>query len=339
MMSVVDTFDGTQNVQEWINIMEKASAVAEWKPDSIFKTALFRLRGEAGEFIDQLKAEGKVNNWEDIKKALKERYQAAEQTLFHNHLLNTGVQGNKTVREWAQVVRRLSLLAIGEGPAAAAPAYPTPGTADPGPATGGEGGANRAEAKQMWLDWMRLNNFQRGLKNSIRMMVLRKRCETFDEAVEAAAEEEALEAVNKEKEVFSIYHQGGVAEGDNDDLVAKIVAALEVREGEKERKEQKKRQEESLGKEGRANETRQDVFEGALPLPQWRDRAPSFGAPRWQAHHPAGTYIRKNWFGTWDEQRKQLYEQGRCFRCHEIGHRIRECPAPSQSGNAHRRLL
>ena len=79
---------------------------------------------------------------------------------------------------------------------------------------------------------MRKSNFIRGLRSSLRKMVWRNKCGTFDEAVRAAAEEEAVEASHREEEVLSCYKRDRpniTAPG----LVDQIVSALEIREDEK----------------------------------------------------------------------------------------------------------
>ena len=59
----VDNFDGQQNLEEWIQLIERAAEFAGWGPEQSFKAALFRLRGEAGEYAEQLRDEGKLTSW------------------------------------------------------------------------------------------------------------------------------------------------------------------------------------------------------------------------------------------------------------------------------------
>ena len=113
MIGSVDLFDGQQNLEEWLLMMDWASEFAGWTPDQVYKAALFRLRGEAGEYAEQLWNEGKIKTREELKKALKERYNTAGKELWHHYLLNTATQGGSTVHEWAQTVRKLSLSALG----------------------------------------------------------------------------------------------------------------------------------------------------------------------------------------------------------------------------------
>ena len=73
----------------------------------------FRLCGEASEHLEQLCAEKKVTKWEETKQALHARFETSGKEQMHQHLRNTGTQGNKTVQEWAQLVPSLSLRALG----------------------------------------------------------------------------------------------------------------------------------------------------------------------------------------------------------------------------------
>ena len=93
----------------------------------------------------------------------------------------------------------------------------------------------KKEARKNLLDFMRRTNFVRGLRSSLRQMVWRKKCRTFDEAVKTAAEEEAVEASHREEEVLSCY-KAEAPELATTGLVSKIIAALEAREEEKKQK-------------------------------------------------------------------------------------------------------
>ena len=109
----VDNFDGQQDLGEWIQMVDRAAEFAGWTPEQSFKAAMFRLRGEAGEYTEQLRDEGKVTTWEGLKEALKERYNTVGKEQWHQYLLNTTTQRGKSVQEWAQTVQKLSLLALG----------------------------------------------------------------------------------------------------------------------------------------------------------------------------------------------------------------------------------
>ena len=229
----VDNFDGQQNLEEWIQMIERAAEFAGWGPEQSFKAALFRLRGEAGEYAEQLRDEGKLASWKDLKQALKERYENAGKEQWHQYLLNTATQGNSTVQEWAQTVRKLSLKALGsEGNQLKREEEGQQGQQAGEGQPQEEAGNAGSEARKKLLDFMRKSNFIRGLRSSLRKMVWRNKCGTFDEAVRAAAEEEAVEASHREEEVLSCYKRdlpNFTAPG----LVDQIVSALEIREEER----------------------------------------------------------------------------------------------------------
>ena len=240
----VDNFDGQQNLDEWIQMIERAAEFAGWTPEQSFKAALFRLRGEASEYAEQLRDEGKLTSWKGLKQALKERYENAGKEQWHQYLLNTATQGNSTVQEWAQTVRKLSLKALGsagtqlkreeEGQQAGEQAGGQQAEQQAGEAEPQDAGNAGSEARKKLLDFMRKSNFTRGLRSSLRKMVWRNKCETFDEAVRAAAEEEAVEASHREEEVLSCYKRdlpSFTAPG----LVDQIVSALEIREEAKQK--------------------------------------------------------------------------------------------------------
>ena len=222
----VDNFDGQQNLEEWIQMVGRAAEFAGWTEEATFKAAMFRLRGEAGEHAEQLKAEGKIKTWKELQEALKDRFETAGKEQWHQYLLNTGTQGTKTVQEWAQAVRKLSLRALG-------PEMMVTKREEGEPPLNQEEeraeAARKKEARKGLLDYMRKTNFVRGLRSSLRQVVWRKKCQTFDEAVRTAAEEEAVEASHREEEVLSCY-KGEVPEFATAGLVEKIVAALELRE-------------------------------------------------------------------------------------------------------------
>ena len=252
MIGSVDNFDGTQNLQEWIQMVGRAAEFAGWTEEATFKAAMFRLRGEAGEHAEQLKAEGKIRSWKELQEALRDRFETAGKEQWHQYLLNTGTQGSKTVQEWAQTVRKLSLRALGsEDPEIKHEQDEEPLNAEEERAAA----TTRKEARRNLLDYMRKTNFVRGLRSSLRQMVWRKKCKTFDEAVRTAAEEEAVEASHREEEVLSCYARGPpevAASG----LVEKIVAALEMREDERKEKTKQEWKKEKGGATLRANKQR-----------------------------------------------------------------------------------
>ena len=233
----VDNFDGQQDLDEWVQMMDRAAEFAGWGPEHSFKAALFRLRGEAGEFAEQLRDEGKISSWTELKDALKERYNTAGKEQWHQYLLNTATQGRKTVHEWAQTVRKLSLLALGKesmDPRRTAEAEEA--------GEGGGAGTPQHEPRKQLLDYMRKSNFVRGLRSSLRQMVWREKCLTFDEAVQVAAEEETVEASHREGEVLGCYRRDP-SDLTGSALIEQIVAVLEVREEAKRKKEAKQRDE------------------------------------------------------------------------------------------------
>ncbi|KAF0304851.1 hypothetical protein FJT64_023411 [Amphibalanus amphitrite] len=245
MIGSVDNFDGQQNLQEWIQMVNRAAEFAGWTDDATFKAAMFRLRGEAGEHAEQLKSEGKITSWPELQVALKDRFETAGKEQWHQFLLNTGTQGSKTVQEWAQTVRMLSLRALGSEPLGIKEEGEEPMTAEQKLIAE----TAQKEARKNLLDFMRRTNFVRGLRSNLRQMVWRRKCKTFDDAVKTAAEEEAVEASHREEEVLSCYVKG-FPEPTTTGLVEKIVAALEMRE--EERKEKKEKGQKHLGQRNKS---------------------------------------------------------------------------------------
>ena len=269
----VDNFDGQQNLDEWIQMIERAAEFAGWTANQSFKAALFRLRGEAGEFAEQLRDEEKVKTWEDLKTALKDRYNTAGKEQWHQYLLNTATQGSKTVQEWAQTVRKLSIKALGEEGKEKEPKEEQDrdrageeGQEREEEEAGDEEAPGRpappalSEARKKLLDYTRKSNFIRGLRSSLRKMVWRKKCKTFDEAVRAAAEEEVVEASHREEEVLSYYKRDPPVVT-NQGLVEQIIAAIQITdEMKKKNKTEEREVKERTGRDERdeTNQTRHD---------------------------------------------------------------------------------
>lgn len=341
MVGNIDVYDGQQNLEEWIRMVERTAAFSGWNDDHTYKAALFRLRGEASEHIEQLCAEKQVSNWEQTKKALKARFQTKGREQLYQHLLNTGTQCNKTVQEWAQVVRNLSLRAMGnDGPVV---------KAETGRADTGEEGEDQ-ESNKAVLNFMRKTNFIRGLRKNLRQEVWRQKCKTFEEAVEVAAAEEALEMANHEEEVLSCF-QGNSEKKETDNLIKGIVAALDAREAAKERRDPEVEDQWTRQGEGarpketritQSNNARVQEYRGQLPLPKpgHRDGSnanqfrlgtkPFFHSrfPRFQSREEEAEY--------WRHMEKRL-----CFYCHQPGHIQRDCRVMDRDrmpGNDFRRL-
>lgn len=354
MVGNIDTYDGQQNLEEWARMVERTAEFTGWSADNTFKAALFRLRGEASEHIEQLKTEGQIKTWEDTKRALKARFETSGKEQLYQHLLNTGTQGEKTVQEWAQIVRKMSLKAVGaneikpEGPVGNDAQEGQEGQEGPGEQE------TEKEAKKAVLNFMRKTNFIRGLRKNLQLVVWRKKCKTFEEAIAAAADEEALEMAHKEGEVLSCF-QGDLGLSTKP-LVNSIVAALEAREAAKE--VDKERQQE---RQSNTNYSRRDEFqyernhrqnpesyqragrdnrryEEQLPLPRtsngnriarnFRGNAP----PQHLGRYPAPPM---------SEEERRDWTENRCFNCHMPGHQRRVCPVPRQTrfpGNGPRRL-
>ena len=353
MFHTVDEFDGSQNIIEWIRELERASDFAEWDERTLLKVVLIRLKGEASEFVSHLQEEGKAKTWENLKTALKDRYQTTRREQWHQFLLNTGQQEGKTVQEWAQQVRKLSLASltpddkkVGSGPASGSAE-----TGGGGPTSGSTG--NGATPKNPLLDYIRRTNFIRGLRPTLRRAVWRKHCATFDEAVSVAAEEESVEATTHEAEVLSSYREMPK----KDELIEALVAALEIRDENKRKGSSTTGAE--AGSEGEQTTGRPEAaaYPDQLPLP--RPSVPQRPPPN-QAHHlgrggRSGTswtwrqseHARTGAVGPamprpWSQEKWDLYRAGLCFHCRMPGHITRDCDqrAPrGRMGNERRRPL
>ena len=76
---LIEEFDGTTNVGKWLREVERTSEFAKWDEEARMKIALVRLKGGASELVDHLQQEGKLKTWQDVTRALKERYQTKNQ--------------------------------------------------------------------------------------------------------------------------------------------------------------------------------------------------------------------------------------------------------------------
>lgn len=351
MVGNIDTYDGQQNLEEWTRMVERTATFAGWTEDNKFKAALFRLRGEASEHIEQLRSEGQINTWEETKKALKARFEPKGKEQLYQHLLNTGTQGTKSVQEWAQVVRKLSLQAMGG----------TDIKAEGAPAEGDGGNAEAArrqvadqEATKAILSYMRKNNFIRGLRSNLRQVVWRKKCETFDEAVRVAADEEAIELAHKEEEVLNCFQEeyGNMT---SQPLVNSIVAALDAREAAREvdnsrspveRHTACRRGTDTARYKGAhvpgsgyqyAPESKHD-YDEQLPLPRSDKRSSNGQTANSQAQQ---WYSKRYTAKSESEERRRDREEYRCYFCHQTGHIRKFCPefhSAQRPGNGPRRL-
>ena len=364
----VDNFDGQQDLDEWILMIERAAEFAGWNPEQAFKAALFRLRGEAGEFAEQLKEEGKLTNWDGLKTALKDRYDTAGKEQWHQYLLNSATQGNKTVQEWAQTVRKLSILALGSEGKIIKNEGQRPGEEDAGEQPDQGANAAKNEARKKLLDFMRKSNFVRGLRSSLRKMVWRKKCETFDDAVRAAGEEEAVECSHREEEVLSCYKRDipqPANTNNNSALIEQIVAAIELRDEEKRKKENGRTSKGGSNENTTLRSTQADEADSGTEQhpgnrtgeerqrPANDDRIFNNGAnsrqggQRWgnQQYERQLPLPRNNRPNQWSGRRQEWTRQGwrneppttwrdydrgqgpiRCYGCGEIGHIRRNCP-------------
>ena len=218
-------FSGSQNVADWIDTVERAGSFAKWNDEDLRKVARLRIRGEASEYIGHLELEDKAATWTALKKSLVDRYGSKGQEQLNQYLLSTSQQGSKTVQEWAQVVRKLSLNSLSDidrepyieagGIAEADETIAEEGrNSDQGSEENRPAGSQndsitsvrtkeeqehleemkrlRKRKERLLLDHMRRVNFVRGLKPDLRRAVLQRGCITFDEAVEAAQREEDL---------------------------------------------------------------------------------------------------------------------------------------------------
>ena len=203
---------------------------------------------------------------------------------------------------------------------------------------------------------MRKTHFIRGLRKGLRQEVWRKKCKTFEEAVEVATAEEEMEMANKEEEVLSCFKGTPGAES-TEALITGLVAALDAREAAKTTEKTQPEDRAQPTKYGAAmqpdteaaqmkekNPFRNKSFGGQnlnqqlpLPRPGYRER-PSSNPGRW-GPPPPWAYQRypvppPTGYGQRD---RDLHL---CFYCHQPGHIKRFCPhlKPSQSGNGPRRL-
>ena len=235
-------FSGTQNIVDWIDTVERAGSFAKWNDDEIRRVARLRIRGEASEYIGHLELEEKANTWTSLKKVLKDRYDSKGQEQLNQYLLSTSQQGEKTVQEWAQVVRKLSIKSLSDldrEPNLQTERYGATAAGDQAAADDRGADCERAGEKdqpkgsrdtsvtdlamknaagqehteemnrlrkrkeRLLLDYTRRVNFVRGLKPDLRRAVLQRGCITFDEAVEAAQREENLNIAVGQEELLN----------------------------------------------------------------------------------------------------------------------------------------
>ena len=257
-------FSGTQNIVDWIDTVERAGSFAKWNDDELRRVARLRIRGEASEYIGHLELEDKATTWTSLKKVLKDRYDSKGQEQLNQYLLSTSQQGEKTVQEWAQVVRKLSLKSLSDldrepnlqnehhratvtGDEAVDDRRAECEHAGESDQSNGSQGTSvtdlamtkaaeehaeemkrlRKRKERLLLDHTRRVNFVRGLKPDLRRAVLKSGCTTFDEAVEVAQREENLDiAVGQEELLNSMCVQQEARETPVANEVAVAVAQL-----------------------------------------------------------------------------------------------------------------
>ena len=356
-------------------MVERTATFSGWNPDQTLKAALFRLRGEAGELIDQLTAEKKINNWEDVQRSLKERFQGEGKEIWYRHLLHSSYQEGKTVQEWAQLVRKLSVQALGENP------FKTEASEGEDQAAVA---AVKTEARRCMLDYMRLTNFIRGLRKNLRIAVLRKKCPDFDSAVAVATDEETLEITTREEEALTGFPRirGTGLAGPYQPLIDGLVAALEAREETKSKwpptsptslqsgpekaasagyekrvssaTRRARDSQENRGRSGREvqphlpprperydnwEEEDNGKYNEQIPLPR-QERRQEPHVRTWVPDRAKPRKNRLSWYEQLIPTEQEDFNEGRCFKCHKKGHRRAQCFTKNQSssGDARRRI-
>ena len=175
-----------------------------------------------GSILNNYVRRKKVKNWEETKQVLHARFETNGKEQMYQHLRNMGTQGNKAVQEWAQLMPSLSLRALEASGSGIKNEPRTEGTGTRAP-------AEEKEGTKTGLNYMRKTNFIRGLCKNLLQEVWRRKYQTFEEAIEMATAEEALEVTNWEEEVRSGF-QGDPRGQTTGDLNEGLLAALDARD-------------------------------------------------------------------------------------------------------------
>lgn len=311
----VATYDGRTNILDWLYSLERARDFARWDNEKLRKLVLMRLTGEAAEFVQHLELEGKAKDWEDLKQALTKRFKTQERVQHQQYLLNTGTQGGKSVQEWAQEVRKLSLAALAdhstegasEGENMVGSEEATASHLSPPPGAEAHRGRVTTLPRDL-LDFIRKTNFIRGLREALRDAVWRRKCKSFDEAVEAAIEEEEFESSRKSYPSNDVL-VSSIAQGPDIKLLDTIVTVLEARERQKQR--------------GKGDNTDQPQYQPPLPLPPWGRNE--------QEKEISETDPRTVSIEHMKQVRIDDVIHNRCFRCHQAGQQLRHCRRPNDN--------
>ena len=189
----VSQFDGTRDVRKWLRDVRVAAECAEVSEDQLYKAVMLKLTGPAEEHVGHLQLEGKVHNLHDLQRTLLERFQHTNLGSLAKHKLNTCHQGEQSVAEFAQQIRRLSLDAVGSD-------------------AGHLENPQDFEKHRELLNFLRTFHFTKGLHKHLYWVVWRADCKEFDEAVKIARHEETVLA---EMEHTKVLQEPPLSEGDS----------------------------------------------------------------------------------------------------------------------------
>jgi hypothetical protein len=169
----VSQFEGTEDVRKWLRHVRVAAECTEVSEDQLYKAMTLKLTGPAEEHVGHLRLEGKVHNLHDLQRTLLERFQHTNLGSLAQHKLNTCHQGEQSVAEFAQQIRRLSLDAVGSD-------------------VGHLENQQDFEKYREILNFLRMYHFTKGLHKHLFWVVWRAECTEFDEAVKIARHEERV---------------------------------------------------------------------------------------------------------------------------------------------------
>lgn len=174
LSSLIPSFDGSGSVKEFVTIVEQLAVIGAWPNEHTVCLCKCKMTGAAREFVWNDAKAKEATTFSELKEVLLRRFDTEPLTVRTQRFMSARQAPSEDIRSFATRIQMLAQATVSDE---------------------ADNTAERKKIRQELLREQMKSQFVQGLRDPVRRFVMSRNPQTFDAAVDCAAQEESNESL------------------------------------------------------------------------------------------------------------------------------------------------